>query len=318
MDDKIAIVTCTQGDFRYIDEWIQWHRNIGVDLFLIGYNGKKEDFCKMPKYDYIRYFDFSVDENNEIYGELGSRRKYGAFSGWDSVEDFENHDMVLMNSMLNIMIETLKMLFHQVHWCCVIDTDEFIDIVDNESKDLKEFFKKNFPESNSSYSIGMQFYDDNDLIYYEDKPITERFTRKTPSYHVDLRNSGLTKIVLNLFNDDMRHGFKCPMTSPHICGLGNSGKFHFDFDKIQLRHYWTKTLEEWISKMNPDIDKDYFRRFKGNVIYCFFKDNNKITPEKLRAIPGLLKKYHLEFYHPENEEENLEFRKLYKEANNIQ
>ena len=41
---KTCILTVTQGDFDYIEEWIEYHHNIGIDLFLIGYNRHPDKF----------------------------------------------------------------------------------------------------------------------------------------------------------------------------------------------------------------------------------------------------------------------------------
>lgn len=307
-----CIITVTEGDFLYINEWIEYHRNLGVNLFLIGYNGYKKNYDKLPQYDYVRYFDFSKD-SDPIYNGLNCLSQRG-FSGFVKYEDALKDKRILhiQSKIFNILLETVQLLYPSIKYSIVIDTDEFIDIK-SENKNINDFLDKNFPNHNSSWSIEMEFYTDNNLIYYDDRPCIERFTEKDVS--VKYFGLGCSKIIINMYHNDTING-KCFMLSSHHCGLSNPDRWRFNINDIALKHFWTKTLEEWIMKMNNDYDSDYFRRFHGRIFNDFFYHTvkNKITKDKIKAIPVLLEKYNIK-YNPGKDEWNKNFTDIYNKIN---
>lgn len=310
---KSCILTVTQGDFLYIKEWIEHHHNIGVDLFLIGYNGKEEDFNKLPKYDYVRYFDFSVNEN-PIHHRLDSS-KVGFFTREDYDSSIQNRDVCPQIGMLNTMLHCIKLLYPNVDYTIVIDTDEFINIK-NGTNNINEFLDEYFPKTHSSIQIKMCFYN-TENIYYEDKPCQERFTNGFFLGNGREDDYGCTKIIIN---NNHKDSYNINMNSAHICSFYING-FMLDPNIIELKHFFTKTLEEWISKFNTSIDKDYINRFRGKILHNFFFDHcgnkfNEITEEKMKAIPQLLKKYNVN-YDPSTEELDEEIREYYKKCNNL-
>ena len=58
------------------------------------------------------------------------------------------------------------------------------------------------------------------------------------------------KIILNNKHGDF---YDLHYTSPHYC-TKYINWFTLPADKIVLKHFFTKTLEEWISKFNPEND----------------------------------------------------------------
>jgi hypothetical protein len=310
---KSCILTVTQGDFLYIQEWIEHHHNIGVDLFLIGYNGKEEDFNKLPKYDYVKYFDFSLN-SNPIHYKLDVS-KVGFFSRWESKENFKKRDLAPQTGMLNTLLHCVKYIYTNIDYTIVIDTDEFINIK-NGTNNINEFLDEHFPKTNSSIQLKMCFYN-TENIYYEDKPCQERFTNGFFLKNGRENDAGCHKIIINNNHNDF---MRINIESPHTCTLYING-FRLNPDAIELKHFFTKTLEEWISKFNFDIDKDYFRRHRGIIIQSFFRDKNgnifnEMTEEKMKAIPQLLKKYNVN-YDPSTEELKDEIREYYKKCNNL-
>lgn len=302
-----AIITLTQGDFLYIDEWIQYHHNIGIELFCIGYNGDSKDFNKLPKYDYVKYFDFSTNDS-EIFNEFNSTiSKRGWSSMWCGC-------VYIMNNYIKFFCT------EYIKYVAIIDVDEFIS-PQEEFTNITEYLDNIYDQSLQTEFISMQVYNGNGNIYYEDKPVLERFNKSiNPNNPLfENKNTGFKKSILNVQHIDYDHI------------LDNGFGFHENyysksennllFNKIVLKHFVCKSLEEWIMKMSPKYDRDYCNRFKGIMFsgwgsYFTGYLDNKITNEALQAIPKLLKKYDI-YYKPEIEEENEEFKKLYRKANNI-
>lgn len=311
-----CIATVTQGDWQYIREWIEHHLSIGTNLILIAYNGDTKDFDRLPKYKNVRYLDFSCD--NEVPAcAYHSRKNRWGFAGWH--DDYTSvYDMEFQQKTFNIMIDIVRYMYPSVDYLAFIDTDEFVMINNDEfENNINKMFASCFPDINSSFFIPMVFYHDNNIIYNDDnKSCIERFYRRNnrDASWVRSRNLGHKKVVLNLRHEDVKKNL-IKMLSPHHCSKVDA-KWTLDVKDVELAHFWTKTLEEWISKMSPEIDADYFYRFKGHILYDFFDHGNKMTEEKLKAIPGLLKKYKID-YRPEYEESNREIREKYKQANGL-
>ena len=91
----------------------------------------------------------------------------------------------------------------------------------------------------------------------------------------------------------------------------------FDFNKLELKHLFTKSLEEWIIKFSTYYCKkntDYKRRFPNNMFKTFF-ETNELTEEKIKAIPELLKKYNID-YNPAVQEDDENIKQLYIKIHN--
>ena len=158
-----AIITLTQGDFLYIDEWIQYHHNIGIELFCIGYNGDSKDFNKLPKYDYVKYFDFSTNDS-EIFNEFNSTiSKRGWPSMWCGC-------VYIMNNYIKFFCK------EYIKYVAIIDVDEFIS-PQEEFTNITEYLDNIYDQSLPTEFISMQVYNGNGNIYYEDKPVLERFIK---------------------------------------------------------------------------------------------------------------------------------------------
>jgi hypothetical protein len=309
---KSCIITVTQGDFNYIREWIEYHHNIGIDLILIGYNGKPEEFDKMPKYDYVRYFDFSIGEN-EVYDDVNAKKR-DFFAKFDSDEEIMERKASIYNNILNTLLSAIKFVYHSIDYAFIIDSDEFINL-HNNFENISDFLEYNADKIEFCAFMQMVNYT-NDDIYYEDKPCQDRFTKKV--FH-DNRIFDLDsrKTIVNCNSEKFLTSF---VHSPHHIG-GTEMSWVFGHSEIELKHFFTKSLEEWISKFNTNIDRNYLDRFRGNVIRYYFYDFrgnllNEITEEKMKAIPQLLKKYNVD-YDPSTEEFNNEIRELYKQVNNL-
>ena len=113
-----AIITITQGDFEYLKEWIEYHYNIGVKIFFIGYNGNYKNFDKLPKYDYVKYFDFSTNTNIENDLNFDYQK-----NGWPNFYE---------NVITHIIFPYIQTFYKDIiKYVAVIDTDEFIFPTEN-------------------------------------------------------------------------------------------------------------------------------------------------------------------------------------------
>lgn len=284
---RSAIITVTQGDFEYIDEWIQYHHNIGYELILIGYNGNVDNMNKLPKYDYVRYIDFSFDFNNDLHAEFNRKNK-----GFSAIEGFKPKcDLAFMNRCLCILLDYVKFFYKDFQYVSPIDTDEFITIDGYDN--INDFLYDNYNNEYPSMQFLERIMDDNDLIYYEKKPVTERFTRISPKLQMSWWSSKFYnyKSIINAYHKDVKNDTKI-LSSPHNLSL--SEMHEFDSSKYFIRHFYTKSLEEYLMKFKSSIDNDYSTRFNSRMLYNYFHFNI-LTDEKLYKWNELCKKYDVKF-----------------------
>ena len=136
---------------------------------------------------------------------------------------------------------------------------------------------------------------DNNQIYYEDRPVLGRFTEERPieyyNFHTNINRYFHTKSVINIRHEDILSNFAI-ISSPHNISFSTDEKF--DKNQLVLRHFFTKSLEEYIRKFTFRYDNDYFFRFQNMMIYIYFR-YNELTEEKLYAWNELCEKYNVHF-----------------------
>lgn len=258
---QICIALIIKDEADYLDDWLHYHFNIGFDKVFLGINdddGYRKYLPILGKYgDKITIYDLSGQEamQRPFYNEIIDK------------EDYE--------------------------WCAFIDTDEYITFK-NTSKitNIKDFLKDK-PKEITAYKFKWELYGDDDNVYFEDKPVTERFKRPLPPIYntYDFPEQFHTKSMLH---KSIRSHFD---TNPHVVAtddywLADGTKTNgspFDSSLVRydvyIRHYYTKTIDEWVRHKMGRSYADY-KRFSNIDYYplsTFFKYNNK-TEDKLKYL----------------------------------
>ena len=182
-------------------------------------------------------------------------------------------------------------------WIAFFDFDEFLTLV--EDKDIKSYM--NGFEGFDCVKINWMVYTDNDLVTNDHRPLLERFT--TPMEYD--KPVGYSFPENNHVKSIIRGGIKNFHWSgnPHIPGISlryadslgkqaESSPFQpYDFSKAYIKHFTTKTIDEWINnkKVRGVADRMYVTFNSTYNIDNFFKINNK-TEEKISYIDGIEKK----------------------------
>ena len=183
---------------------------------------------------------------------------------------------------------------NEYDWIAFFDFDEFLTLI--EDKDIK-FYLSNF-ENFDCVKINWMVYTDNDLVFNDHRPLLERFTTPMeydkPVGYFFPENNHVKSIIRGGIENFRWSG------NPHIPGLsikysdsvGNqaeSSPFQpYDFSKAYIKHFTTKTIDEWVSnkKVRGVADRTYSTFTSTYNIDNFFKINNK-TEEKIKYINGI-------------------------------
>ena len=252
-----AIIACLKQEELYIKEWLDYHISIGVDHFYL---------C----------------DNNDSGYEPSLSSVVQEYIDKGIVEVFDYHDV---HPIQPHCYDDIYQRFRDLYdWWLVIDIDEFLTIpVTNNN--LKEYISS-IPDNVDAIYLIWRNYGDNDLIEYDDRPVLERFTK--PSIKCENSNKGKTLFRNKPINKivsqhTISHEFKHYTSNFDYLGkiftiINNN--ISITYDIAYLRHYRTKSLEEWIWRnKRGDTLKDNNDSQYPYKLTNFFTFNER-TPQK--------------------------------------
>ena len=260
---------------KYAKELIQYYWNLGIEKFILGDNNLPnteklsdvlQDYIDEGIIDIIELFDSSL-----------------------GLSDF-----------YNITYEKYRT---KCKWFLLFDFDEYLEVHFEKNKNLvlKDFLSNDIFNKCESILFNWLIYTDNNLLYYDNRPLQKRFTE--PYYECE-DNKYVKSIVRGNINktiflqDQSNH---VPEKGVIICN--SMGKIIKDynphnidppiFDYGYLKHFIDKTAEEYCDK----IIKGY-RKMPFNVderIGIFFK-HNRFSEEKLKIFEKKFKRNSTKLY----------------------
>lgn len=256
-----------KNEMRYLREFVDYHLALGFDQIVIGDNN---------------------DPDGESYGEL--------------LGDLIGQGKVLMVNLRGK--EGVQKIFYNAikeittyEWAAFIDTDEFITFSEVGKKIFGNNIK-NFLASRSyvkAYKLNWRIYGDNGNVLYEDKPVLERFPEpldEKVKFHYNFPENYHVKSILHW--DETVHF----TNNPH--GVNECNDYYtpagvkvgggafcdlLEYSILYVRHYYTKSLQEWCENKLGRSYADYLRSDK--VDYYPLKDffiYNKWTEEKQKFL----------------------------------
>ena len=262
---------------RYLRELIEYYLKLGVEKFILGDNNlpNTEKFADVIQ-DYI---------NNgivDIVELFGSTFGQGALN--------------------NVTYEKYN---KQCKWMLFLDFDEFLEVhfEDKKSLLLKDFLENKIFDKCEAILFNVLVHTDNNLVHYDNRPLNERFTE--PNYDLEA-NSLVKAIVRGNLNKTIYLDGKpnnSPVKGVEICDskgrkIERYDPYYLDppvFDYGYLKHYTTKTAEEYITKILRGTPGGH----TNNVDYrvkLFFKFN-KYSEEKMKIFENYFRrKFHVRIY----------------------
>ena len=188
-------------------------------------------------------------------------------------------------------------------WIAFYDADEFLYLVKN--RNARVFFSSPKFKNCSSILLNWKYYGDNNNIFYESKPIIERFKipfefPNNPKKDIILRTAGksIIKGGLNITWAHFPHFIKNqPICRPDGKIIENPFS-PSQYSIAYIKHYTTKSTEEFADRLirgtvysKNTSNEDYMvQRLK--IYYFLFNKINKIKIEVLeKKLKINLKKY---------------------------
>lgn len=257
---KTTIICIARNENPYIREWVEHHLRTGFDKIIICDNG------------------FGNEESPSM-----------ALRGLErfvEVQDWRNRKYV----QPKCYTECYAKYKNSYDWLAFFDCDEFMML--GQDQTVSEFLCR-FPRECQLVSVNWETMTDNNLLTYDPRPLMERFTEpmeRDRCVAYDFPENRHTKSMV-------RGGLSSVVfTNPHTPSTRlvsyhsnlkkeTQGYYHnIDYSYAKLKHFTTKTVEEWCKIKVP----------RGRVdstgakveLTRFFKYNEK-TPEKV----SIMKKF---------------------------
>ena len=269
-----CMVTKAKHENLYIREFVEYYLNLGVEKFYLG-DDNEEDLENLSDLldDYIKKGIVDVE--------------YIYFRNLSHYEYFEY---------------TIRSVKLRCKWFLLYDVDEYLEFVD-KNMTLKSYLDMPMFEKCDSIKIHWIIYDDNNLVYYDNRTLKVRFPNALPNMDLNIYHKSILKgkdYGGSLFDDpadvhqpNSRAATQCDAHGDvEYLGKGIMGspKFKYCF----IRHHTYKTAEEFAIKILKGMHQN--EKIKRDDIMDYFVRINNLTDEKLQLIEHIVN-YTFEKFH---------------------
>ena len=251
-----------RGENKYARELIPYYSKLGVEKFIFGdnnYNGTEKLTDVLQ--DYV---DSGLIDIYEIFGS-----------------DIRQADFY------QFIYEKYK---NKCKWFLYLEFDEYLYVhfENNKSLILQDFLTNKTFDKCEAVLFNWLIYTDNDLLYYDNRTLLERFTSpkydsKANTYVKSIVRGGLNKTIF--YPKKSSH---VPDSKVIICDskgriLTKYNVFGVSppvFDYGVLKHFTTKTAEEYVNKTKRGVNGNVVLKPEDRIMVFF--SHNKFTEEKLK------------------------------------
>lgn len=201
---EIVVCSIFKNEARFLSEWIEYHKRIGVDHFYLFDDSSSDDFMNCLK-PYIEEKLVTVFSSSELFPNI---------STWT----------------MQILAEEyyLKKFGQETKWCAYIDIDEFLVL---KRHDNMEDFLKEFQDDIGSIYVRWQCFGTSNIHKVPDGELLEHLTMKAlPEDEINFVGKSIVKTQSQV-----------GMNGPHHARL-KPGYFqtNCDLSLIQLNHYFCR------------------------------------------------------------------------------
>lgn len=236
-----VICSCIKDEEIYLDEWVTYHLSLGFDHIWLYDNNSAISVA-----EYIKSYKWA---------------SYVTVIPWPCKEQPQRKaNQHFLDSNIDAM------------WAAFIDIDEFFDIKDDRSiNELMEDYN-----DYSAVHFCWEIYNANGLVYKDERPLRERFTRKVRNkdwFDGKFICRPQAVVWLGVHQLCMKWNHLHVDSHKHLC---NYSGMNYQFDICTIAHYFTKSLEEWVNKIKRgSVDKYRLCKYKE-----FFDYNPDLLPYK--------------------------------------
>jgi hypothetical protein len=273
----------------------------GIKTLVCGIAKLENDYIRewVEHYKKLGFTNVVIYDNNDLDGERFE----------DVIGDYIENGYVIIEDARGktcyqhpAYIDCYKKYNADYDWIAFYDIDEFLEL--KKAKTIDEYLsQEKFNDFDVIY-VNWKIYTDDNKVRYSSKPVQERFTRPMPykkeikypfpenNHHKSLVRGHGTFESLEF---KMRYGSHTPCNATKCCNsVGKEVPMEFwtpyVYDEAILKHYQTKTIEEWVNKKQvrryPDSPPNINIHHPHLSLQFFFIINEK-TKEKEKYLKSL-------------------------------
>ena len=275
---KIFFCFCGTARYenKYARELVSYYLSIGTGKFIFGDN----NFLGTEKLSDVLQ-DYIKNGTVDIIDHIGEKISQSAFYG-----------------------EVYQKYKNKCKWISFFDFDEYLLMHFEQGKNItvQEFLSNDIYSKCESIEINWVLYGDNDLVYYDNRPSIERFTK--PNYKEwanifakSIVRGGLNKTVFKRKRSEHipdRHLVICNSNGKIIEKYNPHGVRPPLYKNAILMHFNTRTAEEYVNKLNRGFLGEDFTLYEKRIKNFFYR--NKFTEEKLRLFETKLNRTFPKFH----------------------
>ena len=263
-----CVITLVKNEHLYLNEWIKYHLDLGVEHIFI-------------------FEDVDSDSHKDITSIYGDRV---TLMGVFSILNESDRNMALelkKTKKWNVQHIYLKNALEYVKgknkydWCFVIDSDEFITLED--ANDSLEGVLSSYTSFDAFIMRWKCYGADGHLKRpdYKEKGVIDTYTKEVDCKVIDKPQS-LVKTCYQLkhYQPDWFHNQHHPSDKCNWRNTKGKKNINATYEKIYIRHYITKSLEEFVWKRKA---RGYFWG-KTRLFDKFFLINPEFESNKGKLI----------------------------------
>lgn len=249
---RTAICTCIKDEHSYLKEWIEWHLERGFShIYLYEDNGSR------PHDEIARLFPESVTLR--------------------SINVVRDEPITVERRQMQMYTYSMGTLSGEYDWIAFIDADEYVDF--EEGWTLERLLKEH--DAYPAVMLSWMLYSANGRVEKPQGGVIESY----PKANVDVdycRIWGDTEWTFKSIVNTMKYkGFKHIHWAKGAVNMNGSTEKELKvFKKAWIRHYYTKSWEEWVWRIMERGDL-----CNGNrKLAQFFNANPDMLPMKEKLI----------------------------------
>lgn len=267
---KIALCCMGKCENDYIGEWVGYHLDLGFDkIYIYDNNDMNGERFEDKIYDYIRSGQCELID----------------YRGRKCCQEEAYHDCYVNHN-------------DDYDWIAVFDIDEFLTL--KKHKNVKEFLYDDKYLDYQVIHLNWMCYGDNEMLDTDGRSCRQRFTAPLPydmrrfkdfpeNNHIkSIVRGGLKHINWRFITHTPWCFYKCCDGQGKECNV-RSPYNPYNFDVAYFRHYYTKTIGEWVrvkmARGYGDMDDDTAKKKLGLDVFFML---NKRTAEKERYAESLI------------------------------
>lgn len=250
---KLCAVSIIKNEGDYIEEWIEFYRVMGFDKIVLYDNESTDNTKKLIK----KYVD---DGFVDYFYYPGKKRQFDAYN--DAIYKYKN----------------------QAEYMIMIDADEFLYST-NPSDEIYEIVKSTFESDNKAVGgcvVNWLCYGSNGHLTKPKGLVIDNYLmrgednfRSNKNYKTIVNPRRVVAYVNPHFPVYKKHFYGVTTSLKKVIGFINDG----DYSKLRINHYFTKSKEEYISKMQRgEADKSD----KRSMDEFYLHDVNDIYDDSLK------------------------------------